>query len=69
MAKARKVNAEMIDKQVFVQQGSAAELPYEDGTFDLVTAVETLRQRLEPYYEIVDFHVEGAVVYFRAKKK
>ena len=42
VAKARKVNAEVIDKQVFVQQGSAAELPYEDGTFDLVTAVETV---------------------------
>ena len=32
-------------------------------------AVETLRQRLEPYYNIIDFHVEGAVVYFRARKK
>ena len=29
----------------------------------------TLRQRLEPYYDILDFHVEGAMVYFRAKKK
>lgn len=28
VAKAIKVNAEVIDKQVFVQQGSAAELPY-----------------------------------------
>ena len=42
VAKAIKVNADVIDKQVFVQQGSAAELPYEDGTFDLVTAVETV---------------------------
>jgi ubiquinone/menaquinone biosynthesis C-methylase UbiE len=42
VAKAIKVNAEVIDKQVFVQQGSAAELPYEDRTFDLVTAVETV---------------------------
>ncbi len=42
VAKAIKVNADVIDKQVFVQQGSAAELPYEDGKFDLVTAVETV---------------------------
>ena len=42
VAKAIKVNADVIDKQVFVQQGSAAELPYEDRTFDLVTAVETV---------------------------
>ena len=42
VVKAIKVNANVIDKQVFVQQGSAAELPYEDGTFDLVTAVETV---------------------------
>jgi ubiquinone/menaquinone biosynthesis C-methylase UbiE len=25
-------------------------------------------QRLEPYYEILDFHVEGAMLYFRAQK-
>ena len=31
--------------------------------------VETLKRRLEPYYDIVDFHVEGAMVYFRARKK
>ena len=31
--------------------------------------VETLKQRLEPNYDIVDFHVEGAMVYFRARKK
>ncbi len=31
--------------------------------------VESLRQRLEPCYDIVDFHVEGAMVYFRARKK
>ena len=42
VAKAIKVNADVIDKQVFVQQGSAAELPYEDETFDFVTAVETV---------------------------
>ena len=42
VAKAINVNADVIDKQVFVQLGSAAELPYDDGTFDLVTAVETV---------------------------
>ena len=42
VAKARKVNAGLLDTQVFVQKGSAAELPYADSTFDLVTAVETV---------------------------
>ena len=42
VAKAKKVNAEVLDKQVFVCQGSAEKLPYENGTFDLVTAVETV---------------------------
>ena len=42
VAKARQINADMLDKQVFVQQGSAEKLPYEDGKFDLVTAVETV---------------------------
>ena len=42
VAKARKVNAAVLDKQVFVCQGSAEKLPYEDGKFDLVTAVETV---------------------------
>ena len=42
VAKARKVNAAVLDKQVFVSQGSAEKLPYEDGKFDLVTAVETV---------------------------
>ncbi len=42
VAKARKVNAEVLDKQVFITQGSAEKLPYEDGKFDLVTAVETV---------------------------
>lgn len=32
----------MLDKQVFVSQGSAEKLPYEDGKFNLVTAVETV---------------------------
>ena len=31
-----------LDKQVFVCQGSAEKLPYKDGMFDLVTAVETV---------------------------
>ena len=42
VAKARKVNAEVLDKRVFITQGSAEKLPYEDGKFDLVTAVETV---------------------------
>ena len=42
LAKAKKVNADVLDKQVFVRQGSAEMLPYEDGKFDLVTAVETV---------------------------
>ncbi len=28
-----------------------------------------VRNRLESYYDILDFHVEGAMLYFRAKKK
>ena len=42
VAKAKKVNAEVLDKQVFITLGSAEKLPYEDGKFDLVTAVETV---------------------------
>ena len=42
VAKAKKVNAEVLDKQVFVTQGSAEKLPYENNQFDLVTAVETV---------------------------
>lgn len=42
VAKAQKVNAAELDKQVFVIQGSAEKLPYEDRKFDLVTAVETI---------------------------
>ena len=42
VAKAKKVNADVLDKQVFVTQGSAEILPYKDGAFDLVTAVETV---------------------------
>ena len=42
VAKARKVNAEVLGKQVFVSQASAEKLPYDDEMFDLVTAVETV---------------------------
>ena len=42
VAKAKKVNAKVLDKQVFVVQGSAEKLPYKDEMFDLVTAVETV---------------------------
>ena len=42
VAKARKVNADLLDKWVFVEQGSAAKLPYSNNKFDLVTAVETV---------------------------
>ena len=42
VVKAKKVNADVLDKQVFVTLGSAEKLPYEDGKFDLVTAVETV---------------------------
>ena len=42
VAKARQVNARVLNKQVFVCQGSAEQLPYDDETFDLVTAVETV---------------------------
>ena len=40
--KAKKVNIDVLDKQVFIAQGSAENLPYADGMFDLVTAVETV---------------------------
>lgn len=42
VAKAKKINADVLDKQVFVTQGSAEKLPYDDGMFDVVTAVETV---------------------------
>jgi ubiquinone/menaquinone biosynthesis C-methylase UbiE len=31
--------------------------------------VNDVRKRLEPYYDILDFHVEGAMLYFKAKKR
>ena len=36
------MNAEVLNKQVFVTQGSAERLPYNNEIFDLVTAVETV---------------------------
>lgn len=42
VAKARKVNSKLLSKQVFIQTGSAEELPWNDNTFDIVTAVETV---------------------------
>ena len=35
----------------------------------LFDTAESLRQRLEPHYVLIDFHVEGAMVFFRARKK
>lgn len=40
--KAKKVNAKVLDKQVFVCQGSAEKLPYAEDMFNLVSAVETV---------------------------
>lgn len=42
VAKAKKINADVLEKQVFVCQGSAEKLPYDNGMFDVVTAVETV---------------------------
>ncbi len=28
-----------------------------------------VRRRLQPYYDIIDFHIEGAMLYFRARRK
>lgn len=30
---------------------------------------DDVRRRLEPYYDILDFHIEGAMLYFRARRK
>lgn len=30
---------------------------------------DDVKHRLEPYYDILDFHVEGAMLYFRARKR
>ena len=50
---------------IHTMQGDVGALPFEEGTFDTANDV---RQRLEPYYDILDFHVEGAMLYFRARK-
>ena len=42
VAKAQKVNTDVLNKRAFIIQGSAENLPYEDEKFDLVTAVETV---------------------------
>ena len=42
VAKSKKNCADMLDKQVFINQGSAEMLPYDNEKFDLVTAVETI---------------------------
>lgn len=42
VSKAKKFCADVLDKHVFICQGSAEKLPYETGTFNLVTAVETI---------------------------
>ena len=42
VTKARELNADLLGKQVFIEQGSATKLPYKNEQFDLVTAVETV---------------------------
>lgn len=42
VAKSKKVCSDMLNKRIFVCQGSAEMLPYEREKFDLVTAVETI---------------------------
>ena len=42
VAKARNVNKRLLGSQVFVEQGSADSLPWEDQKYDVVTAVETV---------------------------
>ena len=42
VSKARNVNKRLLGSQVFVEQGSAESLPWDDRTFDVVTAVETV---------------------------
>ena len=42
VAAAQRINRELVDLgRVSIQQASASDLPYQDNTFDLVTAVET----------------------------
>ena len=42
VVKAKNVNKQLLNKQVFVRQGSADSLPWEDQKYDVVTAVETV---------------------------
>ena len=42
VVKAKNVNKQLLNKQVFVRQGSADSLPWKDQKFDVVTAVETV---------------------------
>ena len=42
VAKARNVNKQLLGNRVFVEQGSADHLPWDNQTFDVVTAVETV---------------------------
>jgi ubiquinone/menaquinone biosynthesis C-methylase UbiE len=42
VAKARNVNKQLLGNRVFVEQGSADRLPWDNQTFDVVTAVETV---------------------------
>ena len=42
VSKARNVNKRLLGSQVFVEQGSADNLPWENRKFDVVTAVETV---------------------------
>lgn len=42
VAKAKSVNQKLLGSRVFVEQGSADSLPWDNRTFDVVTAVETV---------------------------
>lgn len=42
VVKAKNVNKQLLNKQVFVRQGSADSLPWKGQKFDVVTAVETV---------------------------
>lgn len=42
VAKAKRVNKQHLGSQVFVEQGSAHSLPWDNRSFDVVTAVETV---------------------------
>ena len=43
--------------------------PNKDKAYSEILRTNDVRQRLEPYYDILDFHVEGAMLYFRAREK